>query len=145
MSAQDDFIEVTRRFDVSPEAVFDAWTDQALVARWLFTGPTSEAHETTLDVRVGGAWKITDRREGVDYTALGEYLAVDRPRRLAFTFGMPQFSPEFGRVIVTFEADGGGCRMTLRQELLPPELHAGTIEGWEKMLDGLGGILLTKA
>jgi uncharacterized protein YndB with AHSA1/START domain len=135
-------IEIKRRFNATPEAVFDAWTDPALAGRWLFTSPTSERHDTQLDVRGGGRWTITDRRGGVDYTALGEYLEVDRPRRLAFTFGMPQFSPAFGKVNVTFEADGDGCLMTLAQEDLPPEHHAATIEGWEAMFDGLAGALI---
>lgn len=141
MSAQPDtpanFIEVSRRFDATCEAVFDAWTDPAVAARWLFTSPTSETHATELDVRVGGAWTISDRREGVDYVATGQYLEVDRPRRLVFTFGMPQFSPLFGRVVVTCEPDGAGCLMTLRQEELPPEHHEGTIEGWRLMFEGL--------
>lgn len=75
-----------RRFPVPPERVFAAWTDPELVALWLFRGPTSEAHETSLDVRIGGRWQISDTRAGTKYTALGEYLEIDPPHRLAFTF-----------------------------------------------------------
>jgi len=93
-------LRITRRFDAAPERVFDAWLDPARAGRWLFTSPTSERHSTDLDVRVGGKWTIVDRRDGVDYTARGDYLEVDRPRRLVFSFGMPQFSPLSCRVIV---------------------------------------------
>src|SRR5579871_3922168 len=93
-----DTLKIARRFEATPERLFDAWTDPQLVTRWLFTGPTSESHSAQLDVRVGGQWTITDRRDGVDYVALGEYRVVDRPQRLVFSFGMPQFSPEFAEV-----------------------------------------------
>ena len=75
-------LRLTRRFDASPERLFEAWTEPNRASRWLFTTPTSEAHSAELDVRVGGRWTITDSRDGVDYRALGEYLEVERPRRL---------------------------------------------------------------
>ena len=134
-------LRMSRRFAASPERVFAAWTDPATVARWLFTGPDSERHTAELDVRVGGKWEITDRRDGVDYRAIGEYLAVEPPRRLVFTFGMPQFSPEFDRVIVEIAADGAGAVMTFTQELLPPEHVAATEEGWSKMFEELAHLI----
>ena len=75
-------LRMQRRFDASPERLFDAWTDPHLAAAWLFTTPGSESHHAALDVRVGGKWEITDRRDGADYRALGEYLEVERPGRL---------------------------------------------------------------
>src|SRR5689334_15946517 len=99
-------LRMSRRFAATPERVFAAWTDPAIARRWLFTVPESEAHAIELDVRAGGKWEISDRRGGVDYRALGEYLAVEPPHRLVFTFGMPQFSPEFDRVTVEIAADG---------------------------------------
>lgn len=137
------FVQITRRFDAPPERVFDAWVDPKKAYRWLFTSPTSETHSTEMEARVGGKWSITDRRDGVDYTALGEYLEIDRPRRLLFTFGMPQFSPEFTRVIVEIAADGAGSILTLTQEGVP-EAHAkATEEGWGKMFDGLEAALVS--
>ncbi len=130
-------LTMTRRFDASPERLFDTWTDPHLAARWLFTGPESTDHAVEMDVRVGGAWKITDSRGGVLYTAIGEYLEIDRPRRLAFSFGMPQFSPGFATVTVDIVADGAGAVMTFTQTLGSPAEDAPTREGWKWMFVGL--------
>jgi uncharacterized protein YndB with AHSA1/START domain len=134
-------LRMSRRFDASPEQVFDAWLDPKVAGRWLFTSPTSQAHTTELDARVGGAWVITDRRDGVDYRALGEYLEIDRPRRLVFSFGMPQFAEGFARVTVEIAADGTGALMTLTQEEVPAGAEAGLEEGWGAMFEAMAGLL----
>ena len=144
-------LRIVRRFAAPPERVFAAWTDPALAARWLFRGgPTSEAGRTELDARPGGAWTITDRREGADYTASGEYLEVDPPRRLVFTFAMPQFSPNSDTITVELAADGDGTLMTFTQaggditdELrqTPPDAESGSATGWGWMFAGLDAVL----
>jgi uncharacterized protein YndB with AHSA1/START domain len=131
------FIEMTRRFEASPEEVYAAWTDPAVAAQWLFTSPNSEEHDVDFDLRVGGAWRIRDRRDGTDYVAMGEFLELDPPRKVVMTFGMPQFSPDFGRLVVEIEADGEGAVMTLTQLDLPPEYHEPTRHGWLLMFNGL--------
>ena len=133
---------VTRRFNVFPEHVFDAWIDHEIVRKWLFTSPASESNFTDISSNVGGKWRITDRREGREYTAIGEYVEIDRPRRLVFTFGMPQFSPEFARVVIEIVKDGNGCILTLTQEEdLTPEDKAEVEKGWNLMFDGLATLL----
>jgi uncharacterized protein YndB with AHSA1/START domain len=134
-------LRITRRFDAAPERVFDAWIDPGRAGRWLFTTPASERHSTALDVRVGGKWSITDRRDGVDYTALGEYVEIDRPRHLVFTFGMPQFSPLFCTVTVEIVADGDGCVLTLSQDSVAPAALKPTEQGWADMFDALAATL----
>jgi uncharacterized protein YndB with AHSA1/START domain len=134
-------LRMSRRFDASPERVFDAWLDPKVAAKWLFTTPASEAHTTQIDARVGGAWIIIDRRDGVDYRALGEYLEIVRPRRLVFSFGMPQFSDAFNRVTVEIARDGQGTLMTLIQEDLPPGTEAALEEGWSAMFNLMSGAL----
>lgn len=134
-------LRLSRRFNASPERVFDAWLDPETARKWLFATPTDEAYSVDLDTRVGGKWTISARREGVDYTAIGEYLEIERPRRLVFTFGMPQFSPEFCHVIVEIAPDGTGSVLSLTQENLPPEFHSDTEGGWDKMFDALAAAL----
>jgi uncharacterized protein YndB with AHSA1/START domain len=134
-------LRMTRAFDATRERLFDAWTTPDIAGQWLMTTPGSEAHGAEFDLRVGGRWVITDRREGVDYQAVGEYLEVLRPDRLSFTFGMPQFSPAFNKVTVEIVAQGAGCVMTLTQEDLPPEHIPALEEGWGEMFDALAGCL----
>lgn len=140
-------LRMTRRFEASPERVFDAWLDPPMVRKWLFASPAHESYVAKLDTRVSGKWTITARRAGTDYTGLGEYLEIDRPRRLAFTFAMPQFSPNSDRITVEIAPDGKGCLMTFTQEgvdiagelqKLPPGQKGGTEQGWEEMFDALG-------
>lgn len=149
MSKGRNFLRITRRFDASPERLFDAWTNPEIASKWLFTSPTRERNSTELDPRVGGAWEINDRREGVDYRGIGEYLEVDRPRRLVFTFGMPQFSDAFDLVTVEIAPDGAGALMTLTHERAPmdvidpaegawsPDYKDGLKNGWGKMWESL--------
>lgn len=134
-------LRLTRRFDAPPERLFDAWTDPKLAAGWLFTTPGSEAHTSEIDLKVGGRWEIVDRRGGVDYRAIGEYLEIERPRRLVFTFGMPQFADGFSRVTVEIAPDGAGAVMTLVQEALPAEAIPALEQGWREMFDQLAGRL----
>jgi uncharacterized protein YndB with AHSA1/START domain len=133
-------LRLTRRFDAPPERLFDAWTDPELAADWLFTTPTSEAHRVEIDLRVGGRWEIVDRRGGVDYRAIGEYLEIERPTRLAFTFGMPQFSDAFTTVVVEIAPDGAGAVMTLTQDELAPDAVAALEQGWREMFDALAAL-----
>jgi uncharacterized protein YndB with AHSA1/START domain len=134
-------LRLQRHVDASPERVFDAWVNPETVRKWLFTTPTSETNTTEVDARVGGKWTIVDRRDGVDYRALGEYVEIDRPRRLVFTFGMPQFSPEFARVIVEIAPEGTGSLLTVTDEQVPLSQVKETEQGWSNMFTRLTAIL----
>lgn len=140
----DRFLRMTRQFDAAPERVFDAWLKPETVRKWLFTTPADEAYTANLDARVGGTWSITARRGGVDYTALGEYLEIDRPHRLVFTFALPQFSPNSDRITVELSPSGAGCILTFTQEgidiaselrALPTGVEGGSERGWNDMFD----------
>jgi uncharacterized protein YndB with AHSA1/START domain len=134
-------LRLQHHFSSSPERVFDAWVNPETVSKWLFTTPASEKNTTEVDARVGGKWSIIDRRDGVDYRALGEYVEIDRPRRLVFTFGMPQFSPEFAHVIVEIAPEGSGSLLTVTHQSLPWSHVKETERGWSDMFTSLASIL----
>ena len=58
---------------------------------------------------------IVERRGDDLAEHFGEYVEIDRPRRLAFDF-WTSFSEERTRVTVTIAPDGDGARLTLTHE-----------------------------
>jgi uncharacterized protein YndB with AHSA1/START domain len=130
---------VTHRYAATPEQVFDAWLDPAIARRFLFATPTGEMIRAEIDARVGGKFVFVDRRpEMGDVLHTGEYLELDRPRRLAFTFGVPAFNPDFSKILLEFApAPGGGCDLTLTQFDVPAEWAERSKDGWTKILASL--------
>ncbi|HTW33771.1 MAG TPA: SRPBCC domain-containing protein [Rhizomicrobium sp.] len=129
-------VRVTHRFAARPERVFDAWLDPKTAAKWLFATATGTITRCEIDPRVGGKFSIV-RLEGIDIEHVGEYLEIDRPRRLVFTFGVPKFSPEMTRVIVEIVASGEGCELTLTNEGVPADYGERNREGWTMILGNL--------
>ncbi|MFY9609140.1 MAG: SRPBCC domain-containing protein [Blastocatellia bacterium] len=135
-------LQITRRFDASPERVFDAWLDPDTARKWLFVTPTfAEDRRVEIDARVGGSYLLTNLIERQEIEGIGEYLEIDRPRRLVFSFAIPHFGPHVDRIVVEIALDGDGCVLTLTHELLPPEYHSATEHGWRKMFDVLAEVL----
>ncbi|MGA2537553.1 MAG: SRPBCC domain-containing protein [Terracidiphilus sp.] len=136
-------VKVTHHFNASPERVFDAWLDPKTAGQWLFATPTGKMVRVEIDARVGGRFVIVDRRDGEDVEHTGEYLEIDRPHRLVFTFGVPKYSPLFTKVIIGIEATASGCDLTLTQENVPAEYLGRNEKGWIGILVGLGEFIAT--
>jgi len=129
-------LRISRHFDFSPERVFDAWLDPTTAAKWLFATPTGQMTSVEINARVGGGFRIV-RRDDDDVEHLGEYLEVDRPRRLVFSFKVPKYSPEETRVTIDIIPAAAGCDLTLTHENVLPDWIDRTRQGWTMILDGL--------
>jgi uncharacterized protein YndB with AHSA1/START domain len=132
-------VSVSRRFDAAAERVFDAWLDVERARRWMFASAPETVVRAEIDARVGGRFVVVDRRDGEDVEHVGEYLEIERPRRLVFTFGIPQDSPDMDRVTVEIVPAVRGCELTLTHEMDArwAEYRARTEAGWNRMLAGL--------
>ena len=134
-------IIVKRSYSFPAERVFDAWLKPETARKWLFTTDDSEIVEIKIDARVGGEFVFVDRRDTAEFKGdirhVGEYLEIDRPRRLVFTFGVPQFDPAMTRVELDFAVKGSGCELTLTHYDVPPEWAERTNEGWTMLLGNL--------
>lgn len=139
MTAEGPIVRVTRRFRAAPEPVFDAWLDAKTAGRWLFATPSGTMVKVEIDARVGGSFTIVDRRDGEDSLHAGEYLSIDRPRRLVFTFGMPKFTEDRDRIVIDIEAVEDGCELVLTHAMAAEwaAYAERTEQGWARMLDGL--------
>lgn len=135
-------LEVTHSYAHPPEAVFDAWLDPAKARRFLFATPTGEMVKAEVDARVGGKFEFVDRRpDAGDVSHVGEYEVIDRPRRLVFTFAVPQYDPGITRVTLDFRSTDKGCEVTLSHTGVPPEWRDQTVEGWTMILASLEAAL----
>lgn len=102
-----------------------AFTDAGALSTWFTTG-------AEVDLRPGGAYRNGDGDRG-------EFLAVEAPRHLRFTWDNPGHCP--GTVVdVSFEEAGdGGTLVRLAHEGLESAEAAGHMrEGWEWALANLG-------
>lgn len=130
-------VRVIRPFSASPEHVFDAWLDPEKAGQWLFATASGRMVRVEIDARVGGSFAFVDRREGEDVEHIGDYLEIDRPRRLVFTFAVPKFSSERTRITIEIVRSGAGCELNLTHEGVLPDYASRTEAGWTGILDGL--------
>jgi uncharacterized protein YndB with AHSA1/START domain len=130
-------VKVTRTFAASPERIFDAWLNPEIARRFLFATPTGEMVRVDIDARVGGKFLIVRRTGGDDVEHVGEYLAIERPRRLVFTFAVPKYSAVYTQVSIEIAPAGSGSKLTLTHEGVLPEWADRTQEGWEMILGSL--------
>lgn len=140
-------VRVTHRFDASAERVYDAFLDPAKAAVFLFATPTGTIVRCEIDARVGGTFTIVDRRDNKDVLHTGEYLELDRPRRLVFTFAAPTDSPDVDRVTIEITPLPRGCELVLTHEMKPEHATYGelVLQGWTDILDVAAELLSDEA
>lgn len=143
MNADPVRVRVTRRYTASPERVFDAFLDPAKAGRFMFATPAGQMVRVEIDARVGGRFTFTDRRDGEDAVHVGEYLEIDRPRRLVFSFSVDDFATEPDRVSIDIVPLEAGCELTLTHEMKPEwaDYADRTSAGWTGILEGLANVL----
>src|SRR6202043_3481741 len=101
--------------------------------------------EAEIDFRPGGVCVICMRSpEGKDFWSRGTYVEISPPDRIVFTAGVLVGDEKKFTVHtkVTFEEEGAGTRMTVRQVF---DIHdeaflsavEGSAEGWRATLDKL--------
>jgi uncharacterized protein YndB with AHSA1/START domain len=141
---------LTRQIGASPEKLFRAWTEPALLMQWFaplpWTTPRAE-----LDVRPGGASLVVMRGpDGNEFPNRGVYLEVVANERIVFTdaysVAWEPASKPFMTAILTFEAEGGGTRYTARVRhwtVADRETHEkmGFYEGWGRCTDQLAALV----
>jgi uncharacterized protein YndB with AHSA1/START domain len=137
-------IRLTHRFDEPPRRVFDAWLDPGLAGRWLFATASRPMTDVEIDARVGGGFRLADRRNGETTEHHGRYVEIVPHRRLVFTLRGASRPREATRVIVEIVPRKRGCELRLRHENVPPDRAHDTEARWTGMLYGLGETLASR-
>jgi uncharacterized protein YndB with AHSA1/START domain len=125
-------VVVRQRLPASPDVVFDEWTDAARLAEWMCPRP-ARCLNVEADPRIGGTLRFDIEEAGTTFRVSGNYLTLERPHRVAFTWSCSTWpDPTLQTVVtVTIEPDGAEASiMTIEHELLPPVLAGQHAHGW---------------
>jgi len=129
-----DVVEHTVRIAARRETVFPYFTDPERMCRWMGV-------EATLDPRPGGVCRVNPSGR---LAMLGEYVEVDAPRRVVFTWGWEgsAFStpPQSTRVEVSLEPDGDETVVRLVHSRMHPDSVVVHRTGWGHYLERLAVI-----
>lgn len=136
-------VRLTRRYEATSERVFDAFLDPERARKFLFHKPTAQMISVEIDARVGGRFSFVDRRDGVDVEFAGQYLEIDRPRRLAFSLQVENVAMHGDHVVIEIVPAGKGCELTLIHEVSPSlaEFQGRIEQGWIGIFDELLKVL----
>ena len=129
-----------------PERVFRSLTDGNELAAWWGSDGMYRTTEWVIDLRPGGKWStLAVGVDGSKSTVGGEYLEVDPPRRLVYTW-RPSWD-DFQETTVRYDLvpTATGTRLLVTHSGFGE--HAvraeGTGDGWKHVLDWLGEFIAT--
>ena len=145
MATDFDDLVIKRTFNCPKRTLFDAWSRPPIMAKWLFAQREDFCRSTvTSSFTVGGKYSITMHLPNSDVDLFGEYTAIDRYSRIAFTWSSPVISNS--RVDLAFrERSANRTDFTLTHSLFPSEeVRAQHGEGWLACLDNLENRVLSE-
>ena len=119
------------RIAATPETVFPYFTDADKLVVW-------KAVRADLDARPGGVFRMDVTGRGD--VARGQYLEIDPPRRVVFTWEWEHAAatqPARSVVEVTLSPDGDGTLLRLVHRGVPQEIRRGSAAGWAHYLPRL--------
>ena len=132
-------IRIERVIPAPIEDVYRAWTNPEEMAVWF--SPVGHA-EVEADVRENGKFRLTMKSEGVQIDHDGEYVKVDPPRLLSFTWRSPFTGGAYSLVTVSLVPQGSDTHLTLLHERLPDEAAESHRGGWGEILERLAALLM---
>jgi uncharacterized protein YndB with AHSA1/START domain len=122
--------ERTIAIDASPETVWEFFVDPAKVMRWM-------GIDAELDPQPGGSYRV-DVISG--NTARGEFVEVDKPHRLVFTWGWDRnesLPPGASTIEAVLTPEGNGTSLRFVHRDLSQEQAASHRVGWDHYLERL--------
>jgi uncharacterized protein YndB with AHSA1/START domain len=135
---------MNRTFNAPRERVFRAWTEAGELNRWFKPDPEAKV-TASVDLRVGGAYRIDMVQGDRNYGAFGTYREIRPPERLVFTWtalNCGDTTAEDTLVTVEFFDADGKTQVTLTHQHFPTsEVRDRHNSGWNACFERLKTIL----
>ena len=128
-------IELEVRVKAKPETIFPFLVESSKVSRWF-------GAEANVEPRQGGIYNVKINAQA---TALGEIIAIEPNKRVAFSFGWEGqgddgVPPGSSQVEIFLTADGDGTMVRLRHTGLPEVTRNDHRSGWDMYLGRLTAV-----
>lgn len=136
-------VRVQRVMPATPVVVFDEWLDRESLQDWMCPRPV-RVLDVTVEPHVGGLVRIDVDDEGTRVLISGQFLTIDRPNLLRFTWSNSNWpDPTVESVVnVAFTSVGDDeTLMSIEHSLLPPSEFQSFDGGWTKTCDQLAAKL----
>jgi uncharacterized protein YndB with AHSA1/START domain len=131
-------VEREIRIAARPETVFEFFVDPEKMVEW-------KGRRAELDPRPGGIYRVEINEQAI---ARGEYVEIDAPTRVVFTWGWEgqesgehAVPPGSSRVEIELTPVADGTLVRLRHLDLPEESRAIHGEGWDLYLGRLAAVV----
>jgi uncharacterized protein YndB with AHSA1/START domain len=137
-------LRIERAFTAPIQRVFEAWTSDVVLRRWLHGMRGWETPTAEVDLRVGGTIRIVmrDPTDGTEAGATGEYTVVDPPRRLVFTWVWDDRPEEQQLIELEFSEQDGRTTVRMTNSSIPTDERRESQErGWNVCYDNLERVL----
>jgi uncharacterized protein YndB with AHSA1/START domain len=123
-------ITVARAIPAPAEQVFDVWMDAKSPG-----GPWFGSERTIMNPIMDGLFYLAVSHEGRTWPHYGRFLAIDRPRRVEYTWVSEATKGVESIVAVSFESHGEQTEVTLRHTGVPDDdMGRQHKEGWTWLL-----------
>ena len=129
---------VRRLIAATPERLFDLWTSPEQLRQW-WGPPEVTCTAAEVELRVGGTYRIANEfPDGRTVWISGEFLSIERPSELVYTWSVGSSAGRPERVTVRFAPHGMHTEVIVRHERIDDaatrDRHA---QGWDGCLRGL--------
>jgi uncharacterized protein YndB with AHSA1/START domain len=116
--------------------VFDEWLDREALLDFMCPLP-ARASRVECEPWVGGHFLIQMRDGDAVVELTGEYLELDRPRRLRFSWRSDSHGGFDSVVTISLEPTGSDQTLMTIDHALPPQLVGDHEQGWNKVAKSL--------
>ena len=121
--------------------VFDAWLDPVMLAKFMLPMPGMAAPQVVNKAQVGGEFSIVMQVGENQVPHTGQYLEMDRPSKLSFTWESPESADDSVVTIHFSELNDGKTNVELTHVRFIDEQRRSNHEsGWGNILSQLGDV-----
>lgn len=134
-------VSLEKTFAADVARVYAAWTEPDLFAQWMGPGNV-KVKDVTIDLKVGGKYRLTMATDQGDQIVGGEYLEIIPNEKLVFTWIWEREGADHTQVTLEFSGADGRTLLKLSHDRhSSQEAAEHHLQGWNGCFENLATYL----